>query len=99
MKRFILTVGLCLFLTAGCGPQGERPAPPLPQIKVERAEAPGSGVNVTVRFLNHQSGRDGCYVVLDTPEKLQNYKVQTAFLLSQLEEAEKRMTVNEQPKK
>lgn len=98
MRRIVTlaVLGVCL---VGCGPQAERPAPPLPQIKVERAEAPGSGVNVTVRFLNHQSGRDGCYVVLDTPEKLQNYKVQTAFLLSQLEEAEKRMNVNEQPKK
>ncbi len=82
----------------GCGPSEPRPAPPAPEIRVERSESSGRGVTVKVHY-SHQDGGSSSMVTLDSPEKLQEYKKQVSFLLTQLEEAEKRMQVHEpQPK-
>lgn len=88
----------CVFLI-GCA-DSQRREPPQPEIKVERSET-ASSAYVKVIYENHDTGhRDGTrHVVLDTPEKLRHYKKQVMFLLSQLEETEKRMQVSEQESK
>lgn len=90
---FLVVVSAGLALT-GCE-AAPRPAPPQPEIRVERSESTSDGVSITVRYLNHETGNNYAHTVLNNPEKLQQYKKQVSFLLTQIEDAEKRMTVHE----
>lgn len=96
---FLVVVSAGLALT-GCEAT-PRPAPPQPEIRIERTESATDGVSLAVRYLYHTSdSASNCQarVVLDSPEKLQQYKKQVMFLLNQIEDAEKRMNVHEAAK-
>jgi hypothetical protein len=101
MRRIVgLVLVFSVLVLASCAEQ-PRPQDPDPEIRIERSESSKSAT-LTVRYFYHRSdSANNCNarIVLDTPEKLQHYKAQTLFLLSQIEEAEKRMKVNEQDPK
>lgn len=97
----ILFFGLVLVI--GCDgvkfpKQPAPPPPPQPTILVinELTEDPGSSV-VRIEYYNHNYTEScRCYTTINDIEKLQHYKKQAKFLLEQLEEAEKRMQIQEQ---
>jgi hypothetical protein len=98
LSLVVLLVMALTVLMPGCGPT-QRPAAPEPEIKVERTETT-NGASIIVRYVNHDmdsAGNVRARVVLDSPEKLQQYKKQVLFLLNQLDEAEKRSNVHEPP--
>jgi hypothetical protein len=97
MRRILCLLFATIFAASvGCHPEQAPPPPPQPEIRVERAET-ADGVSLTIKYKNHPYGQnEHPKTVIDTPEKLTNYKRQVQFLLSQLEEAEKRMSVHEQ---
>lgn len=86
-----------LLMVFGCTENGTRKKlEPQPEIKVERNETT-SAVSITVSYINHSNPHNSrvSYVTIDTPEKLNQYRKQAEFLLSQLDEAEKRMKIRE----
>lgn len=91
MKKLIAVLALGLFMV-GCQPTTQRQ----PAVKVDRVERNNSAT-LKITYENH-SGGGNCtpYVELQTLEQLRAYKDQLKFLLSQIEEAEKRMDQNEQ---
>jgi hypothetical protein len=95
MKKIILAlalIGLCLCSTTGCD---KKSAAKQPQVKVERVERNNSS-SLKVSYENHSCNNYGHYTELQSLEQLRAYKTQVQFLLSQIEEAEKRMDQNEQ---
>ena len=95
---------LALTLTSGCSPSNQQPAPPPPEptVRVERQEDV-NGVRLTIWFDNHKRNHLGnnrwgepyATFTLNDKEKLTEYKKQLEFVLAQIEEVEKRMTVHE----
>lgn len=99
MRRILSLVALLslVFLTGCPSEPRQKPPPPQPEIKVERSERTGAVV-VTVYYLNHnrQQNCGNSYATVSTLEEIRAYKKQAEFLVSQLDEAEKRMATNEQ---
>jgi len=94
MKRIILALFLLGLsgLSGGCTKNSPTRTA---QVKVERIERNNSS-SLKVTYENHSSNNGTPYVELQSQEQLKAYKQQLQFLLSQIEEAEKRMDQNEQ---
>ncbi len=93
-----------LAMMSGCAQPNQQPAPPPPEptVRVERQEDV-NGVKLTIWFDNHNRTHHGngrysepfATFTLDDKEKLEKYKKQLEFAISQIEEVEKRMNVHE----
>jgi len=100
-KGFLLLVFLGML---GCesSPPTPPPPPPKPTIRVERQEDV-NGVVLIIWYDDHHRDHLGNHnytgpyarFCVSNKEELQEYKRQLEFLLSQIEEVEKRMTVHE----
>lgn len=101
LDSFLLFAFLSLVL-CGCPPQKRLvpPPPPQPEILVVLQEGAEQNVVIEVQYLNHDRNRafdnNPSFVIIKDLPTLKHYKKQATFLLSQLEEAEKRMQVKEQ---
>lgn len=98
-------IGLALlFIVVGCASKNQQPVPPPPEptVRVERQEDV-NGVKLTIWFDNHNRDHYGnnrwsepySSFTLNDKEKLEKYKKQLEFAISQIEEVEKRMNVHE----
>lgn len=83
MKLILL---VCVVLCIGCDESGKSPS-----IKVTKSETNNNN-SIHIEYLNHN--RFGL-VELKTVEEIKLYKTEIEFLLKQLDEAEKKMTINE----
>lgn len=82
----ICSVVLLLTCCVGCPVPGSRQ----PEIRIERVTT-GSRSELTVRYFYHYNdpaSHCNSKAILDTPEKLRDYKLQVLALLKQIEEVE-----------
>jgi hypothetical protein len=95
-----LACGIFLFAViqqSGCNRPSE-PLPP-PTIEVQRTDTT-EAAGITVMFRSHSINEQRkCWVTLNSPEEIEQYKKQVEFLLSRLDETLTRMNVHEQPPK
>lgn len=98
MNRLILVL---LIFCIGCpkpAPKPTPPPPPAPLIQCDLYENV-DGIEIKVNYFYHYNNNKAWVNVdLKNLEEVQKYKKQVEFLLTQLEDFEKRMTIHEQLK-
>jgi len=95
MRKVLSLLFLALVVAFSCAASGCKQERKSPVVKVERVERSGTA-SLKITYENHSSNNGTPYVDLHGPEEVRAYKQQLQFLLSQIEEAEKRMDQNEQ---
>lgn len=99
---FLTTVSVIAML-GGCGDPPSRPTPPppsMPTIKVEQQET-NQNTTLVVIYLNHERDSYGNgrysepYVKINKLDNLRAYKKEVEFLLSRIDDTEKKMLIHE----